>query len=110
MSYKKTIKSIKKYIKNYRRIIVISKEKLTNIENIEWFDEKQFPFSRRDIFHKDKIKLRKITWLECGAKPKKQNDIINNYESEFEKIKNKALRQNHNFIAFHSYNREQYLK
>ena len=31
--------SIKEYIKDYRRIIVVSNERLTDIEGVEWFDE-----------------------------------------------------------------------
>ena len=46
----KAIHSIKQYIKNYRRIIVVSNEKLTDIEDVEWFDEKQYPFSIKDIY------------------------------------------------------------
>ena len=45
-----TIKSIKKYVKNYRRIIVVSNNKLTDIEGLEWFDEKKYPFTKRDVF------------------------------------------------------------
>lgn len=44
------INSIKKYINGYRRIIVVSNEKLTDIENVEWFDEKKYPFSKKDLY------------------------------------------------------------
>lgn len=48
---------IKKNGQNIRRIIVISKEKLT--DNAEWFDERSFPFTQRDIaleiFNQDEI-------------------------------------------------------
>lgn len=46
----KEIDSIFKFIKDFRRIIVVSDEKLTDKENVEWFDEKQFPFSKDDIY------------------------------------------------------------
>ena len=39
----KAIESIKQYIKGYRRIIVVSNEKLTDAEGVEWFDEKKYP-------------------------------------------------------------------
>ena len=41
------IKSILKNGKNIRRIIVVSKEKLTS--SVEWFSEDLFPFSKKDI-------------------------------------------------------------
>lgn len=44
------IKSIQNYIKGYRKIIVVSNEKLTNIEGVEWFDEKKYPFSKKDLY------------------------------------------------------------
>lgn len=46
----KCIYSIKKYISDYRRIIVVSDKVLTNIENVEWFDEKKFPFTKKDLY------------------------------------------------------------
>ena len=45
-----TIQSIKKYVKDYRRIIVVSNNKLTDIEGVEWFDEKLYPFTKKDIY------------------------------------------------------------
>lgn len=49
------IEGIRKNGKNIRRIIVVSDEKLT--DNAEWFDEKNYPFSKKDlameIFHND---------------------------------------------------------
>ncbi len=41
------IEGIQKNGKNIRRIIVISEEKLT--DKAEWFDEKNYPFQKRDI-------------------------------------------------------------
>lgn len=41
------IKGIKKNVKNIRRIIVISKDKLS--DNAEWFDEALFPFSYQEV-------------------------------------------------------------
>lgn len=41
------IKSIKKNVKNIRRIIVVSKSKLT--DNAEWFDEALYPFSYPEV-------------------------------------------------------------
>jgi hypothetical protein len=41
------IEGIRKNGKNVRRIIVVSKERLT--DSAEWFDEKQYPFSKRDL-------------------------------------------------------------
>lgn len=46
----KCIESIKKYIIGYRRIIVVSDRKLTDIENVEWFNEKQYPFTKKDLY------------------------------------------------------------
>ena len=45
-----TIMSIKKHVKNFRRIIVVSNNKLTDIEGVEWFDEKKYPFTKKDVF------------------------------------------------------------
>lgn len=45
------IESIKKHVKNYRRIIVVSNNKLTDIEGVEWFDEKKYPFTKKDVFN-----------------------------------------------------------
>ena len=47
----KAIASIKQHIKNYRRIIVVSNEKLTDIDGVEWFDEKRYPFTIEDIYN-----------------------------------------------------------
>jgi hypothetical protein len=47
----KTIISIQKYVENYRRIIVVSNNKLTDIDGVEWFDEKQYPFTKKDVFN-----------------------------------------------------------
>lgn len=56
------IEGIRKYGENIRRIIVISKEKLTS--NAEWFSEDNFPFTKEDlayeIFHGDKKKGKKF--------------------------------------------------
>jgi Family of unknown function (DUF6492) len=41
------IKSIRKYVSNVRRIIVISKDYLA--ADAEWFDENSFPFSKADV-------------------------------------------------------------
>jgi hypothetical protein len=41
------IEGIKQYGRNVRRIIVVSKERLS--EQAEWFDEAQFPFNKKDI-------------------------------------------------------------
>ena len=46
----KAIESIRQYVKNYRRIIVVSNEKLTDAEGVEWFDEKNYPFSMKDMY------------------------------------------------------------
>jgi hypothetical protein len=59
-----------------------------------------------NLFHPDKIKIRKITWLERAAQSKKKNNIIDNYENKFNNIKINALKSGHSYIAFHSYNRE----
>lgn len=42
-----SIEAIKKHGANLRRIIVVSKEPLTN--QAEWFDEARYPFQKRDI-------------------------------------------------------------
>lgn len=41
------INGIKKNVKNIRRIIVVSKDKLT--DNAEWFNENLYPFSYQDV-------------------------------------------------------------
>lgn len=41
------IEGVKKYVQNVRRIIVVSHKKLT--DQAEWFDEKQYPFTKHDI-------------------------------------------------------------
>jgi len=41
------IESVKKYVHNVRRIIVVSDKKLT--DQAEWFDEKQYPFTKLDV-------------------------------------------------------------
>ncbi|MCI5051961.1 MAG: DUF6492 family protein [Simkaniaceae bacterium] len=41
------IQGVKRYVRNIRRIIVISPEKLT--DDAEWFDENLYPFSKADI-------------------------------------------------------------
>lgn len=41
------IEGIRKYGENIRRIIVVSDKKLT--DKAEWFDEKNYPFAKRDI-------------------------------------------------------------
>ena len=51
------IEALKKNVKNYRRIIVVSEEKFTN--NAEWFSEYNYPFNKRLISNqifKDDIK------------------------------------------------------
>jgi len=42
-----SIKAIKEHGRDVRRVIVVSKEKLTDLA--EWFPEKKFPFSKEDI-------------------------------------------------------------
>ena len=65
----KAIPSIKKHVKGYRRIIVVSKEKLTDIEGVEWFDETNYPFTIKDMYdHMDKIvpdekRRRKVSYI-----------------------------------------------
>lgn len=56
------IQGIKKYGKNIRRVIVVSKEKLT--DKAEWFAESKYPFTKEDlayeIFNGNKKKIRKF--------------------------------------------------
>lgn len=56
------IAGIRKYGQNIRRIIVVSKEKLTS--EAEWFSEANYPFSKEDIayeiFHGNRRKTRKF--------------------------------------------------
>lgn len=64
------IKSIIKFVKNKNRIIVISKNKLTDMA--EWFSEDNFPFSKKDVeiefskidslLYKDQSRLERIGW------------------------------------------------
>jgi hypothetical protein len=51
------IEGIRKYGNNIRRIIVVSKEKLT--DQAEWFNENLFPFSFNDLAHELCIDLEK---------------------------------------------------
>jgi hypothetical protein len=57
------IKSTRKYVENVRRIIVISKSKIT--KSAEWFDEKKYPFSKSEIaleiFGGDDAQAKKFT-------------------------------------------------
>ena len=65
----KAIESIKQYVKGYRRIIVVSNEILTDKEHVEWFDEKLYPFSIKDMYdYMDKIvpdekRRRKVSYI-----------------------------------------------
>jgi hypothetical protein len=65
----KAIESIKLHIKGYRRIIVVSNEKLTEAEGVEWFDEKKYPFSMKDMYdYMDKVvpddkRRRKVSYI-----------------------------------------------
>lgn len=65
----KAIESIKKYIKGYRRIIVVSNEKLTDADGVEWFDEKLYPFTMKDMYdYMDKMvpdekRRRKVSYI-----------------------------------------------
>lgn len=47
LTLEKCIEGIQKNGKNIRRIIVVSKEKLTS--SAEWFSEELFPFSKKDV-------------------------------------------------------------
>lgn len=65
---KKLIESIYKFISDYRRIIVISDKKLIDNPNVEWFDEKKFPFSKKDVYDnlngmKEEQRVRKISYI-----------------------------------------------
>ena len=61
-----------------------------------------------NLFHPDKIRVRPITWKEEAAVPKKQNNIVSNYNNRFELLKTNALSEGNSYIAFHSYNRKYY--
>jgi len=56
------IRSIRKFGKNIRHIFVVSKEPLTS--SAEWFNEKNYPFSKEDIalelFHQDITEAKKF--------------------------------------------------
>lgn len=64
------INGVKKFVKNSRRIIVISERSFTN--KAEWFNEVLFPFSKRSIseefnliepsFFKDPNKIKRVGW------------------------------------------------
>lgn len=64
------ITNVKKFVKNLRRIIVVSGNHLTN--NAEWFDESLFPFSKKLIeqefalmdpdFYNDPVKIQRVGW------------------------------------------------
>ena len=64
------IKSVIKFVKNKNRIIVISKNKLTDMA--EWFSEDNFPFSKKDVetefskidslLYKDQSRLERMGW------------------------------------------------
>lgn len=65
----KSIQSIKQYVEGYRRIIVVSNEKLTEIDGVEWFDEKNYPFTIKDMYdYMDKMvpedkRRRKVSYI-----------------------------------------------
>lgn len=61
-----------------------------------------------NLFHKDEIKIRPITWMEEAAASRQQNKIVSTYSNRFESLKAQALAAGHSYIAFHSYNREFY--
>tara|TARA_Y100000816_G_C26104972_1_gene586837 strand:- start:3136 stop:4032 length:897 start_codon:yes stop_codon:yes gene_type:complete len=42
--------SIKQYVKGFRRIIVVSNNQLTTMKGVEWFDEKRYPFTTKDVY------------------------------------------------------------
>ncbi|GDX35802.1 hypothetical protein LBMAG18_03130 [Alphaproteobacteria bacterium] len=52
------INGIKKNVKNIRRIIVVSKDKLT--DNAEWFDENLYPFSYKEVA--ELVKNQAVGW------------------------------------------------
>ena len=68
----------------------------------------EFYYNYVNLFHPDKIKIRRITWMEEAAGSRQQNNIVNTYSNRFEMLKARALSQGHSYIAFHSYNREYY--
>lgn len=55
------IQGVRQYGRSIRRVIVVSKERLT--ESAEWFDESLYPFSKKDvaleIFHQNRRKAEK---------------------------------------------------
>lgn len=57
LTLEECIRSIRKYGKDIRRVIVVSKSRLT--DSAEWFDENLYPFSMEDIalelFRKDRL-------------------------------------------------------
>ena len=63
------IRSIKKYVKGFHRIITVSNEKLTDIEGVEWFDEKKYPFSIKDLYdnmynlYPEDTRRRKVSYI-----------------------------------------------
>lgn len=65
----KAIESIKTYIIGYRRIIVVSNEKLVDMDGVEWFDEKKYPFSIKDVYDNmynmvpEKKRRRKVSYI-----------------------------------------------
>ena len=85
---------------------------LTNVtnKNINHCEPSEYElyYNYVNIFHNSKIKIRPITWMEEAAGSGQQNKIITSYSNRFESIKEQALAAGHNYIAFHSYNRELY--
>lgn len=56
-------------------------------------------------FHNGRVILRKIKWNESPANSG-ENNVINKDYSIFETQKNKGLKENCNYVAFHSYDRD----
>ncbi len=64
------ILSVKKYVKNLRKIIVLSEKKLS--DHAEWFNESLFPFSKESIskefalmdpyFYENPNKIKRVGW------------------------------------------------
>lgn len=63
------IESIQKYVKNYRRLIVVSEKPLIDKENIEWFDEAKYPFTKKTMYEEmyniipDNLRRRKLSFI-----------------------------------------------
>lgn len=102
------IKNIEDYSNNLFWKVFLESTDLLNKNILKQYEPSEYElyYNYVNLYHPDKIKIRKITWLEMPAQNRQKNQVIDNYELCFDNIKKYALQNDHHYIAFHSYNRE----